>query len=131
MRSEMAKINLDDSEQWLAKRRSFINIVDAHDKVVFTAVAVKYIQSRLYNVQCHQEGFKSMKVWAERHSEEINLFKELNKVDRSRTNVLQKKLDERVALTRSQFKKCSFRVSSKKLTVIKHNDNTTDSAPLP
>ena len=111
MRHQLNDVNLNNPEQWLVQRRSFNNITDAVDKVVFTGQAIPYIQSRLYNIQCRQEKPKCMKTWAERHSEEINSYKELLKLDRSRAVALQKKLDERTGLARSQFKKTSFRVS--------------------
>ena len=118
MKHQLDNVNFGDHEQWLVQKKSLCNIIDACDKVFFTGVAVDYIQSRLYNIQCNQQGFKSMKFRAERHSDEIKLFKDLNRIDRSRANTLQKKLDERVALARSQFKKCSFRVSDFLKTII-------------
>ena len=49
--------------------------------------------------------------WARRNADELNKYRELQRIDRTRAISLMKKVDERLSLARSQFKKRSFRVS--------------------
>ena len=111
LQQQMANADLSNADKWIAERKTFNNCLDCYDKVAYTAQSTKYLQSRLQSLQAVQQRVKSPILCALRHSEEMNAFREMQKVDRSRSTGLAKKIDDRLAMGRSQFKKRSFRVS--------------------
>ena len=111
LQAQMSTPAVQDADQWIIQRRGFTNCLDSYDKVAFSIASVKYLQSRLQNMEALQQRVKEPQIWAQRHCDEMNAFREMQKVDRSRSAGLMKKVDDRLALARTQFKKQSFRVS--------------------
>ena len=111
LQRQMNLASVSDVDKWLAERKSFTNCLDTYDKVAFNTSAVRYLQSRLLNLKAVETNLKSPKMMAHRHADEMNAYRELLKIDRNRTAGLVKRVDDRLALARSQFKKKSFRVN--------------------
>ena len=108
LQAQMSTPAVQDADQWIIQRRGFTNCLDSYDKVAFSIASVKYLQSRLQNMEALQQRVKEPQIWAQRHCDEMNAFREMQKVDRSRSAGLMKKVDDRLALARTQFKKQSF-----------------------
>ena len=111
MKIHMNHASLENPDRWIAERRGFTNHIEIFDMVCFTNVSVKYIDAKLNNLIGIQQKLTNTTHWAARNSAELLLFKELQKISRSRAVGLTKKIEERLAMARGQFRKKSFRVS--------------------